>query len=183
VVANGAIGSSKTETLTSPTRLVAVAGDTFSVEPVLTSILLYNNIQPMQFALTASATPMSGSTLTIRLATTSSITEIIVTTFILKTSVSPAEYVFYQNLNVIITKTAGSLSTQCTGSFSIPSKNGPVYNQNCSVAVSSLQDDNLGVMRRIDFDVTSTGFTSCSNSAQSAGAGTMNIGFSVFCSY
>jgi hypothetical protein len=169
VVANGAVGPYKTEVFTSTTRLTFTGNDTYNVEPMLSSIMLYNSNQTMYFVLNTSATPISGSTFSLNLITTSQVTEIIVSNFILKTSIVPAEYVFYTDPTVLITKSVTSLSTYCTNNFNIPSMNGPlIFNQNCTLGVSSLQDDNVGVLRSINFDATVAGspdFSSCANSA------------------
>ena len=137
----------------------------------------------MQFALTLPATPVTANTLSVRLATTSSVTEIIITTFIRKTNLQPAEYVFHADSTISVAS-SGQISTLCSNSFNIPSKNGPqLYNQNCSVAVNSMQDDIAGSARTITFDATVSGmpaFTSCSHSAV---GGAMTLRFSAFCSY
>ena len=132
------------------------------------------------------ASPMTASnTLSFSLVTNSSITEIMVTTFIIKDNIKPFEYVFYTDNNYNLLRT-DSIGTKCGSNFNIPAKNGPIFNNNCSIAVSFLQDDNLGTNRWIDFDVTAPGFTSCVNSAQLVPVGTlgtMTIGFSILCSF
>jgi hypothetical protein len=178
-VANGAVGPSKSETLSSPMRLTGASGTTFTARAMLSSIMLTNNNQTTQFALTAAAPP-SGGPLSITLATTSSVTEIIVTTFILA-STTPIEYVFYA-APLSLSRT-DSILTKCGASFNIPSKNGPTFNQNCSVGVTGVQDDNLNIWRSTYFDVTGVGFTNCSNNAETAGSGTMTMALLAFCSY
>ena len=140
----------------------------------------------MHFRFALPASPMSANnTLSLDLVTNSSIPEILVTTFIIKDNIRPFEYVFYSDNNYNLLRT-GFIGTRCGSNFGIPPKNGPIFNNNCSIAVSFLQDDNLGTNRLIDFDVTAAGFTSCVNNAQTVPVGTvgtMTIGFSILCSF
>lgn len=137
-MASGTIGTTKTEVLTSSMRLAQTGSDTFSVTPVLSSILLYNGAQKMYFTLSSNSTLIINSTLSINLITTSSIAEIIVTTFILKKNVAPAEYVFFIDSSIAPTRTSNFTAT-CGANFNIPSKFGPLsYNQNCSIGIRYL---------------------------------------------
>lgn len=115
-------------------RLTGASGTTFTARPVLSSIMLSNGNLTTQFALTAAAPP-SGGPLSINLATTSTITEIIVTTFILA-STTPIEYVF-SAIPLSLTRSS-SITTICSNNFNIPASNGPTYNQNCSIGVTGV---------------------------------------------
>lgn len=160
-------------------RLTGVAGTTFTAYSVLSSIMLTNSNQATQFSITA-ANPTSGGPLTITLSTTSSIAEIIITTFILS-SAKPVEYVFFTN-SYSLNRTT-SITTSCNTLFGIPSMNGPTYNQNCSFGITGVQDDNPLVWRSTYFDVTATNFTSCGNNVEGTTIGKMEITWLILCSY
>lgn len=105
-----------------------------------------------------------------------------VTFFIIKTNLQPEEYVFDINKNYLITPNtvaANAINTRCTANFNIPAvRYGTSFNQNCSFGIQKLTDDNIMVMRRIDFDVgvTGSGFTGCVNTAATnASGGNMDI--------
>lgn len=104
-----------------------------------------------------------------------------VTFFILKTNLLPEEYVFdiIQNYPITRDTTPNAIAARCSANFHIPAvRYGTSFNQNCSISIQSVKDDNINVMRRIDFDVgiTGTGFAFCfNNAATNASGGSMDI--------
>ncbi len=101
-----------------------------------------------------------------------------VTFFIIKTNLQPEEIVFDINKNYKITPNsvaANAISTRCSANFNILAavRYATSFNQNCSIGIQRLTDDNINVMRRIDFDVTITGsgFASCFNNAATNSSG------------
>lgn len=113
-----------------------------------------------------------------------------VTFFIIKTNLQPEEIVFDINKNYKITPNsiaATAISTRCSSNFNIPAvRYGTSFNQNCSIGIQKLSDDNINVMRRIDFDVgiTGSGFSFCvNNAATNSSGGDMVIEYASICSY
>lgn len=124
-------------------RLTGVAGTTFTAYSVLSSLMLTNNNQTTMFSIVA-ANPASGGPLSINLTTTSSITEIMITTFILS-SAKPVDYVFFTS-SYSLNRTT-SIATSCSNLFGIPTMYGPTYDQNCSFGITEIWDDNPAVWR------------------------------------
>jgi hypothetical protein len=100
-----------------------------------------------------------------------------VTFFIIKTNLQPEEIVFDINKDYKITPNsiaANAISTRCSANFNIPAvRYATSFNQNCSIGIQRLTDDNINVMRRIDFDVgiTGSGFAFCFNNAATNSSG------------
>jgi len=100
-----------------------------------------------------------------------------VTFFIIKTNLQPEEIVFDISKDYKITPdsiAANAISTRCSNNFNIPAvRYATSFNQNCSIGIQRLTDDNINVMRRIDFNVgiTGSGFTFCSNNAATNSSG------------
>ena len=174
VVANGAVGASKSETLASTTRLSVGGGDTTGLIVMLSSVVLsVGGSNPYEFTLNTPAASVSGTTLSITLTTTASISSLMVTTFIVKTNILPEESL-YEVLNTV-TIDASNLATQCSGNFGIAADYGSSFNRNCGLGVTAMRDDfNVIKPRAIDFDTSGTGFTNCSNSVSGNG----NLSFS-----
>lgn len=149
---------------------------------MLSHIMLDNPNQIIHIDLNGTRASITNYALTAEFDTYSRVSQIMVTFFIIKTNLQPEEIVFDITKNYKITPNtvpATALNARCTANFGIQSvRYGGSFNQNCSIGIQRLTDDNIMVMRRIDFDVgvTGTGFAFCFNNAEvNASGGNMEI--------